>query len=358
MLNSKVSVIIPFYNAEKYIKRCVKSILCQTYENIELLLVNNMSSDSSLKIVEELAENDSRVKIIECYQQGVSFARNYGIERATGEYVLFVDADDYLNDDAIERLVGYRGYYSVEMGFCNEDESGNIISHSISTDKESIFGKKQMMEGLFTYELGHYRVYIWNKLLVRKVITDNNILFNTDIKYNEDRLFLFSYFEAIPDNGQVMYIPYEGYYYVDNSQSAMNTLEDRPMSVILTEIKAFVEMMKQSDDEDVDKRIIHESVRCTLLILRRYNINIESEEFNYILNYMDMTGKIFSEELHCQVVRTCINYIKKYSPDKKSKEYIFLKHLLKKHIPENRKYRVLRFVFLHPWLVNIYIRIK
>lgn len=105
MYNPLVSVIIPVYNAEKYLDRCVESLCKQTYENIEVVLVDDESKDSSGKICDEWVEKDSRVKVIHKSNAGAGYARNTGIEAAEGEYIAYADADDYLLENAIEKAV-------------------------------------------------------------------------------------------------------------------------------------------------------------------------------------------------------------------------------------------------------------
>lgn len=102
---AKISVIVPIYNADKYLARCIESIVNQTYHNLEIILVDDGSVDQSLKICEQYAKNDTRIKIIYQHNQGVSVARNNGISHANGEYVCFVDADDFVSEDYCQNLV-------------------------------------------------------------------------------------------------------------------------------------------------------------------------------------------------------------------------------------------------------------
>ena len=100
----KISVVIPVYNVEKYLEQCLDSVIAQSFEDIEVICVNDGSTDSSLEILKRYADNDSRIKIISQKNKGAGAARNVGIENAAGEYVYFMDSDDYLNADAFERL--------------------------------------------------------------------------------------------------------------------------------------------------------------------------------------------------------------------------------------------------------------
>ena len=92
----KISIIIPAYNCEKYIERCVKSILCQTYHNLEIIVINDGSKDNTIKVLKKLGNEDNRIVVINKENTGVSDTRNLGLEKATGDYIGFVDSDDYI----------------------------------------------------------------------------------------------------------------------------------------------------------------------------------------------------------------------------------------------------------------------
>lgn len=105
-VNAKVTIIVPVYNVEKYLQKCLDSLINQTYKNLEIIVINDGSTDSSGKICDEFAEIDDRVIVIHQKNAGVSVARNVGLDRMTGDYVTFVDSDDYLELNAIERFFG------------------------------------------------------------------------------------------------------------------------------------------------------------------------------------------------------------------------------------------------------------
>ena len=104
MESVKYSIIVPVYNAEQFLERCIKSLIGQTYKNFEVIFINDGSSDTSGDILKKYCTSDKRLKLIERTNQGVSSARNEGIERAIGEYVIFVDADDYVEKNLLEKI--------------------------------------------------------------------------------------------------------------------------------------------------------------------------------------------------------------------------------------------------------------
>ena len=124
-----VSIIVPVYNAEKEIEKCLKSILNQTYKNIELIVINDGSTDGSLDVIKKNIENDSRAKLFDIENRGVSAARNLGIKEATGEYFCFVDADDYIDETLIEKLITYteKDYDIIKYKAVSVDKDGNQL---------------------------------------------------------------------------------------------------------------------------------------------------------------------------------------------------------------------------------------
>lgn len=182
-----VSVIVPVYNTEKYLSRCIDSIIRQTYSDLEVLLINDGSSDKSGTICREYADIDNRIKVINQSNQGVSKARNRGLEVASGEFVCFVDSDDWIDDTHIEGLV-----VSIAGNDC-------ICEGYIRGNTQSILEAKRVdlfkIDGneLAVFFVNGYVHPCWNKLFKKSIIEDNNIRFPTDISISEDSLFCLKY---------------------------------------------------------------------------------------------------------------------------------------------------------------------
>lgn len=316
----EISVIIPFYNAEKYLERCIKSIINQTFSDYELILINNLSKDNSWDIALRYSAKDDRISLINCTAQGVSHARNLGLNTARGRYIYFADADDYLEPDTLNRLFSAMLTDSrcscAEMGLYKEKDDGNIFFESDINFQERTFTKNAFLNDLFSSTVGHYQGYLWNKLLKRDIIVDNQISFDTDISYNEDRLFLFKYFLCTPNDGSIIYTPYRGYHYVINEESAMSGLKSRPISTVITEIYAFERMINLSDDKIVKQKIITETVRSCIIILKSHHDSSSAREYAYLIDF------------------------------------------LKKNKTTSKRYTVLRFIFIHKPLRKIYILLK
>ena len=181
-----VSVLIPAYNAEKTIHRCLDSILAQIYCDIEVIVVNDGSTDSTLAELQAYAKKDERVKVIDQLNSGVAAARNTALDNASGEYILYVDADDWIEPDTVERLLN-RMSENTDIVFCSSDhaETSEHVQCELQAECEIWDQDRQILEFL-----RHKRMtgMLWNKL-IRRSLTDG-ISFNEKTGYGEDAEFL------------------------------------------------------------------------------------------------------------------------------------------------------------------------
>ena len=188
-----VSVIVPVYNAEKYIERCLRSISNQSFQDIEVLVINDGSSDRSLDVAKEYAKSDLRIKIFSQDNQGVSAARNLGIEKASGEYICFVDADDYIESTMIQKLL--QASDTKVLGICNyvlNDFSNKILCNMPRTSY--LKTGTALYEDFLVGELGKQIAFSsWNKIFSLQVIRDNGIRFPKDVAIGEDMIFVLRY---------------------------------------------------------------------------------------------------------------------------------------------------------------------
>ena len=186
-----VSVVVPFYNAQKFIWECINSVLIQTYQNIELILVNDGSTDNSFEIITGI--NDNRLVIISQENQGVSTARNSGIEASKGDYLCFVDADDLLEADFIKNMVYEIETHHCDIVFGNYKllyENGNRISKTPRINEGSYISSdlfnRCIDDGTLT---GMLFGSVCGTLYKSSLIKDHNIYFRKNIKVNEDGIF-------------------------------------------------------------------------------------------------------------------------------------------------------------------------
>lgn len=221
----KFSVIIPVYNVERFIHRCVDSILAQSFTDFELLLIDDGSTDRSGKICDEYARQDERIRVIHKENGGLSSARNAGLDRAIGEYICFVDSDDYIRSDMLETISAYLNgdKRSVSFGFSIQTPSGNIRNEYLGNmTKKSIVNDKDRLR-FFCNELTDYRVSwtAWSKVFSRAVIEREHLRFadNAGI-YAEDLFFSLCYM-AFAD--EIVNVQKPLYVYCERDDSIMGT---------------------------------------------------------------------------------------------------------------------------------------
>lgn len=213
-----ISIIVPVYNSEKTLQRCIESLICQTYSDIEILLVIDGPTDSSESIGKSYEKKDSRVKVIMKENEGVSPARNTGLDYARGEYIQFVDSDDYINEDMCEKLLQIVDNTGADMALCG--------FHHLFLNKDIIkvpkagtyILKKNPEEFLMLYEAGFLNMP-WNKLFKRELIQER---FDVTLSLGEDLLFNLDYMKKIE---KIAMIDEPLYYYIQ--QKGQDTLSSK-----------------------------------------------------------------------------------------------------------------------------------
>jgi glycosyltransferase EpsH len=222
----EISIIIPAYNAGEFIAGQLDSILQQTYKDFEIIVVDSNSTDDTMEVVDRYASLDGRVRSAVQRKMGVSAARNKGLDEATGRYIVFFDADDFVMDYALEKLVSALeendaqlavGGYNVE---CWHQVQRSIIYPN--TEKPIVDDEMngvEYVEALFWDDTSNYQGFLWDKIFIRSIIEDNHIRFNEDVFYNEDRLFVLQYALHIR---KVKWIPEVIYRYQVRAGSAMD----------------------------------------------------------------------------------------------------------------------------------------
>lgn len=249
-----ISVIIPIYNAENYLEKSIKSILNQTFSNLEVILVDDGSRDGSKKICEKFMKEDYRVRYIYKENGGASSAKNKGIEIAQGKYIEFVDADDFLDIDYIENL--FHGIKQEEVDIC----VGNI---AFCKKEENSFYKKKLniLSGVFSVQewLKFYSEYMpkaiigasWNKLFKKNIIDKENIRFDEKLKNNEDTQFNYLYLEKC----KKIYVSATPYYnYVDWGEKSLSKgYIENIFDVYLSTYKKSIEFLKSFEMYEYNK---------------------------------------------------------------------------------------------------------
>ena len=218
MCQEKVSVIIPVYNAEKFLSRCIDSVLQQTHQNLEIILIDDGSSDKSLQICCTYAEIDSRVVVLHHENHGVSYTRNCGLNTATGEYITFIDADDWVEAEYVESLLLSIRMYHVEIAMCGYDEAYNDGHFEKKRDYVAdVISAEEALNMFSPYYIGAVcgKMYSKNAL---QYLDGKSIQFDEDVLIAEDQLF---WVQAVLNVGRIYVSCTPLYHYYMNIDSVM-----------------------------------------------------------------------------------------------------------------------------------------
>lgn len=182
------SIIIPVYNSEKYLEQCLNSIINQSYQEFEVIIVNDGSTDSSVDICKNFCEKSKKIKLINQKNKGVSAARNIALLTAKEKYIMFVDADDFLDELALERVYNRLNEVDLLCFSYRKIYKNRVVEVKLEND---LFSKERIQDEIFLDEkIGGF---VWNKVFKREIIIESKICFRTDIHYCEDYIFLSEY---------------------------------------------------------------------------------------------------------------------------------------------------------------------
>ncbi len=235
-----VSVIIPAYNAEKYLAFCLDSIIAQTHNKLEIIVVNDGSTDSTPKICDEYEKKDSRIKVIHQENHGVAFTRNVGLDNITGEYIAFIDSDDYVKNDYIEVL----------LKTCTENCSNITICKSIDTHKRELFElpfsyNTRTYDSMFLLQNISYLDVCFEvviSMIFHKSVFDN-LRFPVGLIYEDSYI----YYDLIRKAGKITFIDTILYYYYLSSNSIMRSDFSVKRYDMLTSYEKKLEVLKRNN---------------------------------------------------------------------------------------------------------------
>lgn len=284
MKKSLISIIVPIYNVEGYLSQCLDSILTQSYQDWECILVDDGSKDGSGGICDDYQEKDERFKVIHKQNGGVSSARNIGLVQAMGEWVFFSDADDLLEVDALETLIKgtESGSPFIMAGFNKLSEDKNLIETNTKEIIKEISVEEAIMEQYKPSDFS-YQGYLWCKLFRLDIIKDNYLIFDESISFNEDALFIMQYICCLKD--KIYYTAKPVYNYIERSSSAMGSTINHFNPKFVTHLDSVI---KQK--EVVFTYTNNPELRKTALI-RIVNL------YNYCLDMM-LNHHEFDSEIH------------------------------------------------------------
>lgn len=342
MSDKLISIIVPVYNSEETLHRCIKSLMCQTYKEIEILLVMDGPTDASLEIGKRLEKQDLRICVLEKVNEGVSKARNYGLLFAKGEYIQFVDSDDYIEPTMCEKLVQHVDKSGAPLVLCGY--------HHLFLNRDVIKVPKQTSDTfdkhpqkfLELYEAGFLNMP-WNKLYKKALILED---FDVNLSLGEDLLFNLNYIEGIDALGIVEEPLY--YYVQQNGQDTLSSKKREDKYEIAVKL---CESVKQSYE-----KILLKSGNEENSIERENGLRIIHKRF--ILEFLDEieglaydTSLTKNQKLEC--IETYINdsYIKHANQKigKLQVDYQMINYFVR----HNQKHMVYLLIYLRKWVLTL-----
>lgn len=287
-----ISIIVPIYNVEKYLPKCIESILNQNFKEFELILINDGSTDNSGKICDLYAEKDNRIKIIHKKNGGVSSARNSGLNAVSGEYIGFVDPDDYIDKDMYRNLYELCKSNNCDIGICRlgREIDGELLNNN-KEEKIIKLDKIQSMKELFKGNL--YRFSLCNKIYKRNCF--ENVIF-PEGHIHED---LSTTYKLFANSNKAIYTSYEGYIYVKRENSILTSTYSEKRLQAFSGWDEIIEFISKNYNEVLDEAIATFTYWCM-------------DNVFYILNQID--------DYNC--IKKYLKYIQKYT----NKYYFYIKH--------------------------------
>ena len=287
----KISVIVPVYNVEQYLPRCIDSILAQTFTDFEVLLINDGSTDNSGKICDEYARKDSRIRVFHKENGGVASARQLGIDEAQGEYSIHVDGDDWIENDELEIM--YKEAIETQYDIISVDYYQN--NQYVAEQYEST--NLQMIDDMLS---GKIRGVMWNKLIRQSLYKIYQIQFPRNINFCEDvyvctLLFL--------NTNKIRHMPKAFYHYIDNPQSITRKLKK---TTILQRIEFVLE---------ISKHLLQRGISTKCLFWHKFDLKwlmfdsffFSFEEYNL---YFNEIFNLYSYKQYPQYLKNiCILYL-------------------------------------------------
>lgn len=278
-----ITVMIPAYNAEKYIARCVESLCMQTYKNIEILIVNDGSKDSTGTICLELEKKDARVRLVNQENGGEGAARNTGLREAKGRYLCFVDADDYVKPEFVELLYGNLKKHEAGLSICGFTELKEATVLNETKGKKQLLSQEQAMEMLLREDA--FKGYVWNKIFDMNIIRKYQLQFDVTLAVWTDVLFVFQYMCHIE---QVVFDPTPVYYYIYLETSVSHGANhvvavDKSYSAIRAQEQMITDIPKEY--EGVQKQMAVRFVQNALAVIRNIGYSGDSKKYKeYLVN--------------------------------------------------------------------------
>lgn len=279
------SIIVPVFNGEQYINRCIKSLIDQDYKNIEIIIVDDGSTDNTGNICDDYAKNYNIIKVFHKPNGGVSSARNYGIEKAQGEWIFFVDSDDYVEKHYVNCLK-IKDNEDYVQGLCRINDTWNE-----KMEQDSIFND------FAKYWFESTPQFVWCNCYKKEIIENNNIRFDSDVSLGEDVRFNIDYLQYVRSIRRVESVPY---HHCDNKNSLVHKLYLDRLEIQKEECKKIEE---------------HSQKTKSMMRVRWYQWNIVLDHYYF---HLEKNKK----ENNAKYIKKCINNAYKDEYFKESAQFI------------------------------------
>ncbi len=286
MMQGKISIIVPVYKVENELDRCVQSLMKQTYKNIEIILVDDGSPDQCPKLCEQYAKEDERIRVIHKKNGGLSDARNAGLNLARGEYVLYVDSDDYIEVDSCERLINATSEEQVDIVVGNaimeKSNSYEKMIHS-ATPAGEIYSAKDFIEK--AVRASQWYAPSWLNMYRRDFLLQNKLFFKVGIYFEDMQMLPRVFLRA----KKVACIDGVFYHYIVRENSIMTSEKDeKKKKDSIQNLKEWKSQFDQIQDEELQKCLYGMLLKCYLHECRLYDITtweLEGVGFRFALKY-------------------------------------------------------------------------
>ena len=286
-----LSIIVPIYNQQTYLEGCLGSIAAQTFHDFEVILVDDGSTDSSRDICRNFTAKDARFIYVSKPNGGVSSARNAGIKQACGEYVMFVDSDDILPDNALENhIIQFADNVDMTLGAFMAFSQNKKEEYRVGVSEQGLVTVNRCLLDFTPDGQADWQRYIWNRMMRMSIIKQNNLRFNERIAYKEDGLFLVQY--LLKCKGCVAYFPDIVYGYRQNPTGAMGALNSGNTGSLVTNIDAHALIIKEMRESGVPDDILGREIRHAFQSRRWVLEKLFSSKY-YVRAWMRTLIKLF-----------------------------------------------------------------
>lgn len=315
-MNKKISVIVPIYNVEKYLPKCIESIINQTYTNLEIILVDDGSPDNCSNICDSYSLTDKRIKVIHKRNGGLSDARNAGLDVATGDYISFLDSDDYIHKKFYETLINLIIQYDADIAQCEflkvyEEDTSNFNDCEFESNEEvSLLNNEQALDNLFN-EYYVNTVVVWNKLYKRELF--RNIRYPKG-KIHEDE---YTTYKVLFLTNRVVITSKTLYYYLQRESSitgkgfnikSLDKIDSYYEQILFYDNKKLFELKKEA------KIRFEGLIRSSMSNVLNSNLDNKDKVFYDLIIYYRKKYDLFSNNLNVSTKKKIIMILFKYSP--------------------------------------------